>query len=187
MHARATMEKLARHNPAKVIDFLTERLSFERVGVQLYDAVLDRMVGSTDPEVRGMVRTMKEYRDQENAHVDWLVEQIRACGGDPFAESEMSALAARESRGIESVILDGENDISHLFHALLAAELADHAGWELLVAIADEAGDRDAKKQFKKRMHEEETHLRFVQHAVERFACRVVMGYEPVPAARPMV
>jgi hypothetical protein len=66
--------------------------------------------------------------------------------------------------------------ISHLFHALLAAELSDNAGWDLLVQIADDVGDREAKRAFKKRLHQEEDHLIFVRRAVERFARMAVTG-----------
>ncbi|HEU4612003.1 MAG TPA: hypothetical protein VFS15_07990, partial [Kofleriaceae bacterium] len=56
------------------------------------------------------------------------------------------------------------------------AELADNAGWDLLVTLADEAGDRDAKKAFKKRLHAEEEHLIFVRRAVQKIARREVLG-----------
>lgn len=74
------------------------------------------------------------------------------------------------------MILDGDNEVSHLFHALLTAELADNAGWDLLASLADEAGDRDAERAFKKRLHEEEEHLIFARKAVERLARREVLG-----------
>ena len=50
------MKKLAAKNPAKVIDLLSERLAFERVGVKLYDAVLERMRSSPDPFCRPCAR-----------------------------------------------------------------------------------------------------------------------------------
>ena len=56
-----------------------------------------------------------------------------------------------------------DDSILHDFHALLTAELADNAGWDLLVQIADEFGDPAAKKEFKKRLREEEQHLLFVR------------------------
>ena len=172
----AVMDKLAHQHPDKVIDYLTERLVFERDGVKLYDAILAKMRVSGDEEVRRMLDQMQEHRDQEKEHEEWLEEQIRSLGGDAHGTTEMSELVTREAKGIDDVILDGDNEIAHLFHALLTAELADNAGWDLLVTLADEAGDRDARRQFKKRLHEEEEHLIFVRRVVERFARRQVLG-----------
>ncbi len=170
------MQDLMKYNPEKVIDFLTERLVFERTGVKLYDAIVAKIEATGDDNLRRMLDPMREHRDEEKEHEEWLEEQIRALGGDAHGTTEMSDLVTRESKGIADVILDGDNDISHLFHALLTAELADNAGWDLLVQLADEAGDHSAKRQFKKRLHEEEDHLIFVRRAVEKLACHVVLG-----------
>jgi bacterioferritin (cytochrome b1) len=157
------MEKLAKKNATKVIDLLNERLAFERSGVQLYDTLLSRLRTATeDPALKALLGQMKEYREEEKEHEEWLEEQIRALGGDAHAPTEHSVLVQAESEGVERVMRRDES-IPHGFHALLTAELADNAGWDLLVQIADEFGDSDAKKEFKKRLHEEEKHLLFVR------------------------
>ena len=172
------MQDLAQHNRQKVIDLLTERLTFERSGVKLYDSIIAKVEASVDEEARRLLDQLREHRDEEKEHEEWLEEQIRALGGDAHGQTEMSELVKRESRGIEDVILDGDNDLSHLVHALLVAELADHAGWDLLVELAEEARDRDAKKAFKKRLHEEEEHLLFARRTLERLARRQVLGQD---------
>jgi bacterioferritin (cytochrome b1) len=171
------MHKLARNNPEKVVDLLSERLTFERAGVKLYDAIIAKLQTSNEPEVHRTLRAMHEHRNHEKEHEEWLEAQIRALGGDAHTETDMARLATRESAGIEAVVL-GDTDPIHLFHALLAAELADNAGWDLLVALADEAGDRAAKKEFKKRLHEEEDHLVFVRRALASLARSSVLGEE---------
>lgn len=172
------MDKLAKHNPEKLIDFLTARLAFERAGVKLYDAVLDKIRLGGDDNVMRMLDRLQQHRDEEREHEEWLEAQVRALGGDTHGQTDMSQLETRESKGIEDIILDGDNEISHLFHALLTAELADNAGWDLLVQLADDAGDRDAKHEFKKRLHEEEEHLLLMRRAVERLARHEVLGEE---------
>ena len=167
------MQKLAGTNVSRVIDLLNERLTFERSGVKLYDKILERM--RNDPQAAPMVEQMQEHRDEEKEHEEWLEKQIRALGGDARSPSEKSILVRAESQGIEHVI-ERDAQLPHDFHALLIAELADNAGWDLLVQLADEVGDRDAKKEFKKRLHEEEEHLLFVRHAVEQFAKDEVLG-----------
>jgi bacterioferritin (cytochrome b1) len=170
------MKELAKHNPEKILDLLIARLTFERTGVKLYDSVISKIRAQKDPDAHRMLETLQEHRDEEKEHEEWLEEQVRALGGDAHGSSDMSRLEARESKGIEDIVLDGDNDALHLFHALLAAELADNANWDLLVQIADQAGDRDAKKQFKKRLHEEMEHLVFIRRVIERLARRVILG-----------
>jgi bacterioferritin (cytochrome b1) len=157
------MDELATKNREKVIDLLTERLAFERSGVKLYDAIIRKMEQSPEPAISEMLDQMREHRADEKG----LEEQIRSLGGDAHAETELSRLVTRESVGIEDVV-EHDPELPHLFHALLAAELVDNAGWDLLAAIADEANDKDARKAFKKRLHEEEEHLVFCRRAVEK-------------------
>lgn len=170
------MKKLAEKNPEKLIDLLHERLTFERTSVKLYDCILRQMEASTDPQIRGMLDTMQGYRDEEAEHQAWLEEQIQALGGDIHAESERSRLVAEESRGIEQVILREDVALQHLFHALMAAELVDNAGWDLLVALAEEADDDDALDCFALRQAEEEDHLEYLRQTMSRYAESQVLG-----------
>ncbi|HET9753781.1 MAG TPA: ferritin-like domain-containing protein [Myxococcales bacterium] len=156
------MDKLAKKNVSRVVDLLNERLAFERTGVRLYDTLLARLQVSAEPSLKALAGQVQEQRDEEKEHEEWLEEQIRALGGTAHGLSEHAVLAQAESEGVERVIRR-DDSIPHDFHALLTAELADNAGWDLLVQIADEVGDSKAKKEFKKRLHEEEKHLLFVR------------------------
>jgi len=172
------MRKLAEHDKTKVIDLLSERLAFERSSVKLYDAIIEKLETSNDDRAFTILDELRLQRDHEQEHEEWLAQEIRALGGDPRVTTELAELALRESKGIEDVILDGDDQLPHLLHGLLAAELNDNAGWDLLLALAEEAGDREAKRQFKKRLHEEQEHLAFVHLAVRRLAFRSVLGEE---------
>jgi len=171
------MKQLAEKNREKVIDLLNERLTFERAGVKLYDRILDVMRQSGDQNVNRMLEEMQEHRDEEKEHEEWLEDQIRTLGGDAHAETEHSELVERESKGIEEVVMS-DAKLPHLFHALLAAELVDNAGWDLLVSLADEAGDREARREFRKRLHQEADHLLLVRKAVQKFSMQDVLGEE---------
>lgn len=173
------MHKLSQQNQEELIDLLSERMTFERAAVNLYDAVIDKMQATGEQEITRMLPTMKEHRDQEEEHGQWLKEQIEACGGDASETTERSKLVETQSIGIEKVILNGDPDVSHLFHALLSAELMDNAGWELLVKLAEDADDEDARRQFIKRLHQEEDHLDFLRKAVSRKNTRDVLGAGP--------
>jgi len=169
------MKKLVQFNRNKVIDFLTERLTFERSAFKLYDTILEKMRRLADPEMDRLAGPLKEHREQEKVHVEWLQAQIRKLGGDAHGTTELSALATREALGIEEVIAK-DAEIPHLLHALLAAELVDNAGWDLLVELADEAGDREARKSFRRYLEEEERHLAFVRKAIAEYAKSEVLG-----------
>jgi rubrerythrin len=169
------MKELAEKNPDKVIDLLNERLTFERAGVKLYDAIVGNMQRSGSPEVARMLPTMNVHRDQEKEHEEWLEAQIRKLGGDAHGKTEMSELITAESVGVERVVASDTN-LVHQIHALLTAELVDNAGWELLLELADDADDDEARWDFRKRLHEEEEHLIFVRRAVVAFTRRTVLG-----------
>jgi bacterioferritin (cytochrome b1) len=173
------MKTLAQHNCEKLIDVLCERLTFERAGVHLYDSIIAKMRAAADPQLVRMLPQMEQHRDQEKEHEEWLECCIRDLGADTLHKTPMAQLVEIESQGIERVILDGDPEIAHAFHALLAAELVDNAGWDLLVQLADQAGDREMKKAFKKRLREEAEHLVLVRKAMKMFAIHDVLG-EPV-------
>jgi bacterioferritin (cytochrome b1) len=178
------MKELIEKNKDKVIDVLNERLTFERSGVKLYDAIVGNMQRSKNAEIARMLAPMRAHRDQEKEHEEWLEEQIRALGGDAHGQTEMSELITAESAGIEKVVT-GDQNLVHQMHALLTAELVDNSGWELLLELADDADDADARREFRRRLHEEEEHLIFMRRAVVAFARRSVLGQAVLLPASP--
>lgn len=170
------MHKLAQANPNLVLDILCARVAYERTGVQLYDSVIRKIEVNGQERYRRMLETLRKHRGEEKEHEEWLEAQIRRLGGNPHDKTAMARLEEEESQGVKSVILDGHTQISHLLHALLTAELADNAGWDLLVKLAGDAGDVEAKKEFAKRMAHEVEHLAFVREAMKREAEFEVLG-----------
>ncbi|WP_434048744.1 MULTISPECIES: ferritin-like domain-containing protein [Sorangium] len=181
------MQKLAQGNKEKAIDLLNERLTYERASVRLYDSMVEKIGRSADPGLMGLLGQLREYRDQEKEHEEWLEARIRELGGDAHGETEMSRLITIESQGIQQVVLDGDQNPAHLFHALLTAELVDNSGWQLLLELADEADDDEARASFRKRLHEEEDHLLLTRQVVERLTRTELLGSpaEAIAAANP--
>jgi bacterioferritin (cytochrome b1) len=172
------MKKLAEHNKEKLIDLLGERLAFEREAVKLYDTIVAKLDASgTGGGVEAFRDEIEAFRDQEREHQEWLEEQIRQLGGDVNVKSEMAKVVEKESIGIEQVVMD-DDLLPHVMHALQTAELIDNSGWQLLIELADDADDRKARAEFRKRLHEEEDHLIFVRTANLAFARKEVLGYE---------
>jgi bacterioferritin (cytochrome b1) len=169
------MDKLAKQNKDEVIDLLAERLCFERSTVKLYDKILERMQQSKEAPIKKMLEPMQEHREQEKEHEEFLEACIRQLGGDDKQLTDKAKLVTEESKGIEEVVMK-DPQLPHLFHALLTAELADNAGWDLLVHLADEAEDNKAKREFNKRLHEEEEHLILMREAMKKLSLHEVLG-----------
>lgn len=163
------MKKLAERHPDRLLDLLTERLTFERTGVKLYDNVIAEVKKSKDAAIARMVPQLSKHRDQEKEHEEWLEEQVRALGSDAHTETDLSELIMREARGVKEVV-ETDDELPHLFHALLTAELVDENGWKLLVQLADEAEDEEALRGFIQRAREEEDHLLYMRSVVAAFA-----------------
>jgi rubrerythrin len=121
-----------------------------------------------------MLPRLHAVRDQEKGHEQWLEGCIRSLGGDPKRRTELARLTSREMAGIESVIKK-DPELPHLFHALLAAEHVDTAGWDLLMELADTAGDLEAKAEFERRLREEEQHIAFLREALRSFSAHEVL------------
>ncbi len=177
------MEQLVKNNAAFVLDVLSGRLVFERTGVKLYDSAIRKIERHGEPRYHALVGQLREIREEEAEHARWLEAQIRELGGNPDEKTDLAQLEAEESRGIESIVVDGHDKVIHVLHALLAAELADNAGWDLLVKLADDTGDTTAKLQFAKRLAEEAKHLLFIREAVVRAAEVEILGRDvPMPS-----
>jgi rubrerythrin len=127
--------------------------------------------------VAEMLPLVEKIRAQEKEHEEWLKSCIRRLGGDDKRMTEMANVTAREAAGIEKVVMK-DPQLPHLFHALLAAEHVDTAGWDLLLVLAAEAGDDAAEEEFRKRLEEEERHLAFLREALRTFSAHEVLGEE---------
>lgn len=175
------MDQLAQVNRPKLLELLSERLAYERAGVKLYDDILAKMAMLSPDGMERVAEQLRTIREQEVEHERWLSAQIRLLGGDPEMLTPRSQLVETEASGIEDVV-EHDPELSHMMHALLMAELGDHAGWELLLELADFADDANARDEFAKRLHEEDRHLLFVQELVENMARREVLGQDhPMP------
>ena len=159
------MKRLIAKHPERVVDYLAERLAFERDSVRLYDALLEQVQEAPEPELR--------------EHASWLQAQLEELGAGSHPATARAELSREETRGFAQVILERKAPLPHLLHALLAAELVDHAGWDLLVALADEAQDGEAQRALHRRRDEEARHLALCRELAERFALQQILD-EPL-------
>ncbi|HEX5964778.1 MAG TPA: ferritin-like domain-containing protein [Pyrinomonadaceae bacterium] len=148
---------------AVLLDKLSERLAFERMGVRLYEALLNKCetLGETSPGP-----TLDEVRTigaEELEHFLMLNETITELGGDPTVESPSADIAAVASMGILQVLTDPRSSVTQCLQVLLTAELTDNAGWELLIELASNLGYDEMRENFETALTHEEEHLQNVR------------------------
>ena len=65
---------------------------------------------------------------------------------------------------------DPRTTLAQCLNTMLVAELADNAGWELLISLAKSSGHDDLAKRFQKALEEEGEHLTQVRAWVQELA-----------------
>ena len=148
---------------AVLLDKFSERRAFERMGVRLYEALLNKCetLGETSPGPT--LDDIRHIGSEELDHFLLLNETIKGLGGDPTMESPSADIAAVTSMGIMQVLTDPRSSVPQCLQALLTAELTDNAGWELLIELASNLGYDDMRQQFETALGHEEEHLQNVR------------------------
>ena len=144
---------------AVLLDKLSERLAFERTGVRLYEALLNKceMLGEIAPGPT--LEEIEHIGREELDHFLLLNDTIAGLGGDPTLQSPSADVAGVTSIGIMQVLTDPRSSMAHCLQAMLTAELTDNAGWELLIKLADNLGYDEMRTEFEAALADEEEHL----------------------------
>lgn len=158
---KSTFEKMMGKNPEVLIDKLGERLAYERTGVRLYEAAIAKAqaldTGAGAPP--DLLKTLERIRNEEEEHFHLLVAAVEKLGADPTAVTPSADVAGVIALGVMQVLTDPRTNLSHALNALLTVELADNAAWELLIELAEGAGQKDIAKSFGKAVTQEEQHV----------------------------
>lgn len=148
---------------AVLLDKLSERLAFERMGTRLYEALLNKvqMLGESEPGPT--LEDIEHIGSEELEHFLLLNRTIEDLGGDPTVQSPCADVAGVASMGIMQVLTDPRTSLPQCLQAILTAELTDNAGWELLIKLADNLGHDEMKTEFEEALAHEEEHLQNVR------------------------
>jgi hypothetical protein len=183
------MAKLKGSNPSIFMDKLGERLAFERSGVRLYDALITKyqavqgsaegllppaaQVLTTAPDggMSGIgadaaetpAATLMRIRSEELAHFRMLCEGMVQLGGDPTAQTPCADVTGTASLGIVQVLSDPRTTLAQCLNTMLTVELTDNAGWELLIQLAEDAGESELAGRFLGALSQEQEHLAIVR------------------------
>ena len=195
--AKSGISTLKGKHPGVFLDKLGERLAYERAGVRLYDALLLKFDSATQldkgdvlPAVQiegedGKARApetseemLNRIRSEELEHFQLLSEAIIKMGGDPTSQTPCADVTALASSGFMQVLADPRTTLAQCLNAMLAVELADNAGWELLASLADDMGEADLVGQFLGALAQEQEHLLIVKQWLT-----ALVYEEPKPAA----
>jgi rubrerythrin len=155
---------LKQNRPQVFIDRLGERLAFERTGVRLYSAFITKCEESSEDLP---VEEFRRFRSEELEHFEMLKKALEKLGADPTAETPAADVAGVASMGVMKVITDPRTTPIQSLEAILIAELVDHDGWELLIALADEIGEDKLAENFRTALDQEEEHLETIRQLVK--------------------
>lgn len=152
---------------APLLDRLGARLAFERTGVRLYDALLQKhqlsggFTGGPSPQ------DLDEIRSEELRHHQLVHTAIVELGGDPTAMTPSADVEATSGKGILDVISDPRTTLLQGLETVIIAELTDRESWDLLVELADEHGVEQWSERFRSALETEEEHLERVRGWVQ--------------------
>ena len=166
--AKAGAKKLTGKNPEVLIDKLGERLAFERSGTRLYDALITKYQATSDKPGQMSAEKLAHIRDEEARHFKLVAGAIEALGADPTAQTPGADLTGMESLGLMQVLDDPRTSLAQCLHAIMVAELADNAGWDLLIRLADEMGQEQMIGDFRGALATEQEHLALIKSWYEQ-------------------
>jgi ferritin-like protein len=147
------MDMMTGDRPQVLLDKLGERAAFERGGTRLYDGILSKF--DADPHAHGMVSrdVLQHFRDEEAQHFQLVCEAIEQLGGDPTAMTPCADLTGVQAMGLWQSVSDPRSTLAQCLNTMLIAELADNAGWELLITLARSSGHDDLAEGFETALH----------------------------------
>lgn len=157
------VQMLRGESPQILLDKLGERLAFERTSARLYDALITKCEVMLGGQISMTIDDLGVIRADEARHFLLLSDAIEALGGDPTSQTPSADLVGVESSGLVQVLNDPRTSLAQSLHALVTAELSDKAGWETLVALADEHDLFDMVTDFTLALNDEREHLALVQ------------------------
>ena len=161
---------------ALLLDKLGERIAFERTGTRLYSAVISKhlALGNSGNEVlreevpgESPSDTLQRIRGEELEHFHMLCNVVTQLGGDPTVQTPCADVTGTASMGLMQVVTDPRTTLAQCLSAILTAELTDNAGWELLIKLAQDAGQEDMVEPFEQALQDEQQHLTVVRGWIE--------------------
>jgi ferritin-like protein len=167
---------LTGNRPQVLMDKLAERAAFERGGTRLYDGLIGKALALQGTIQSPSPGELMEIRADEARHFELVSSCIESLGGDPTAQTPAADLVGIEAMGWMQTINDPRTTFAQSLHAILAAELVDVAGWDMLANLAEGAGLKDMADSFRLAHLQEESHLARVRSWYEALTMAEMKG-----------
>lgn len=181
--AQSGVEMLKGHKPTVLLDQLGDRLAFERTGVRLYEALIDKFDSQGTWDEGPTREELVRFKEEEAEHFAMVKEAIESMGGDPTSMTPSADVSGVASEGIVKVITDPRTSLVEALHAIHIAELTDNDGWDMLIKLTDGMGQSQVSETFGKALQQEQVHLsslrRWLTSALESEAHRSMQQHEP--------
>jgi hypothetical protein len=161
-------------NRELLVDKLSERWLTERAVTTLYELAIERLPQDSD--------VLTRFLEQERLHVEMLEQLLIELGREPRSapSTPSTNLAASEMEALVELARDRHLMPRHLLEVLLAAELLDGSGWDLLVELGREARlDDEWLRSFRVANREEQEHEHVIRGRL--------LGYERAELAANIV
>lgn len=155
---KAAISTMKGESASVLLDKLGERLAFERTGVRLYDALLVKLQASHTHDPSISIEDLEEIRDDELRHAGLLAAALESMGADPTAVTPCADVAGVMGSGFVAVLTDSKTTLTQCLNTMLMVELADVAGWELLIELTDQLQQEELADEFRMAAEEEDRH-----------------------------
>jgi len=163
--ATTAMQKLTGRNPEAFIDKLGGRVGFERAGVRLYDALIEKCSAARGTMAASLIplEILWQFRNEELQHFQLASDALRSIGADPTAQTPCADADGVAGMGLIQVLTDPRTSVTQCLEAVLIGELTDNAAWGLLIEFAEKMGLDDMARDFEVALRHEENHLMHVR------------------------
>jgi hypothetical protein len=146
-------------HPVVLVDKLAARLAFERAGVRLYEALLDKFDARGGIEGGPSRADLEHILQEELAHFELLHGAIVRLGADPTAMTPAVDVEATASRGMQALMVEPRTTFAQALDVVLLVELTDNEMWDTIVTLARGAGEDDLARQLELARDQERDHL----------------------------
>ncbi|MFA5678341.1 MAG: ferritin-like domain-containing protein [Pseudomonas sp.] len=164
---KSTFDKMLGNQPEVLLDKLGERLAYERTGVRIYEALIAKAL-ACEEHAAELVPTLQQIRNDEQAHMVLLINAIETLGSDPTAMTPCADVVGVIGSGALKVITDPRTNMAQALNAILTIELADNAGWELLIKLSEQSGHPKIARTFDSALVEEQRHVNTIRALMTR-------------------
>lgn len=109
------------------------------------------------------LQTLQRIRGEELQHFRMLCEEVERMGGDPTSQTPCADVSATAAMGIVQVVTDPRTTLAQCLNAILTAEMTDNAGFELLITLAEQAGQDELAGKLLGALAQEQEHLAVIK------------------------